>query len=110
MSTKKFYGAGLPGVDLEQLHGRLIVIEGADGSGRSTQIVRLTAWLESKGFAVSSIPVLRERPASLSRIAKRIHSIELVVSLRAGVVGSDADRVDSSIIGVARVDGDIVLP
>ena len=57
--SSAFYGAGLPGVNLEQLHGRLIVIEGADGSGRSTQIVKLTAWLESKGFAVASIGLKR---------------------------------------------------
>ncbi|MEI9865885.1 MAG: hypothetical protein WDN00_15315 [Limisphaerales bacterium] len=29
--------------------GRLIAIEGADGSGRSTQIARLVEWLETSG-------------------------------------------------------------
>ena len=37
-SERKFYGAGIPGVDLKGLRGKLIVVEGADGSGRSTQI------------------------------------------------------------------------
>ena len=32
----RFYGHGLPHVDLEQLSGKLIVVEGADGSGRSS--------------------------------------------------------------------------
>lgn len=59
MTAKRFYGAGLPGVNLAQLVGRLIVIEGADGSGRSTQTARLTAWLESKGYAVASIGLKR---------------------------------------------------
>lgn len=59
MSSKRFYGTGLPYVKLDQLSGRLIVIEGTDGSGRSTQIVKLTEWLESKGYAVSSIGLVR---------------------------------------------------
>jgi dTMP kinase len=41
-----------PGVNLSELHGRLIVIEGADGSGRSTQIQVLREWLEGEGHAV----------------------------------------------------------
>ena len=41
MNVKKshrFYGHGIPRVKPEDLGGRLIVVEGADGSGRSTQI------------------------------------------------------------------------
>jgi len=38
---RRFYGPGIPGVDLEKFAGKLIVVEGADGSGRSTQISRL---------------------------------------------------------------------
>jgi dTMP kinase len=56
---KKFYGSGLPGIDTAHLSGKLIVIEGADGSGRSTQIQNLQAWLESKGFAVESVGLKR---------------------------------------------------
>jgi hypothetical protein len=33
---KRFYGHGIPGVDLEKLTGTLFAVEGADGSGRST--------------------------------------------------------------------------
>jgi dTMP kinase len=39
-------------VDPGELHGKLIVIEGADGSGRSTQIRVLREWLEGEGQAV----------------------------------------------------------
>ena len=35
---RRFYGHGIPGVELQKLAGKLIVVEGADGSGRSTQI------------------------------------------------------------------------
>ena len=47
---KHFYGKGIPGVNLDQLQGQLIVVEGADGSGRSTQIDLLRNWLERLGF------------------------------------------------------------
>ena len=50
-SQRRFYGHGLPGVDLDQLAGKLIVVEGADGSGRSTQIAMLVQWLEGGGHA-----------------------------------------------------------
>jgi dTMP kinase len=50
MKLKHFYGKGLPNVDPSQLKGTLIVIEGSDGAGRSTQISHLQNWLERKGF------------------------------------------------------------
>jgi dTMP kinase len=50
-SMRRFYGHGIPNVELETLSGKLIVVEGGDGSGRSTQIVQLVAWLEGSGHA-----------------------------------------------------------
>jgi dTMP kinase len=58
-SPKKWYGHGIPGVDLEKLSGKLIVVEGADGSGRSTQIVRLVEWLERCGHATVQVGLKR---------------------------------------------------
>jgi dTMP kinase len=49
-----FFGEHLVGLDPSELHGTLIVIEGLDGSGRSTQIALLQEWLESEGFAVQT--------------------------------------------------------
>src|ERR1019366_1121943 len=40
---------GIPRVIAADLGGKLIVIEGADGSGRSTQIAELVNWLETSG-------------------------------------------------------------
>jgi len=57
--SKIFFGEGLPGVDQDELQGRLIVVEGADGSGRSTQIERLTAWLERHGHAIVNVGIKR---------------------------------------------------
>jgi dTMP kinase len=58
-SRRRFYGYGLPNVDLHRLAGRLIVVEGADGSGRSTQIARLRGWLEGCGHATVSVGLKR---------------------------------------------------
>jgi dTMP kinase len=57
--SKQFFAEGLPGVDPDDLQGKLIVIEGADGSGRSTQIERLTAWLERHGHAIVNVGLKR---------------------------------------------------
>ncbi|MGA8234466.1 MAG: hypothetical protein WB795_23520, partial [Candidatus Acidiferrales bacterium] len=57
--ASRFYGTPLPGVKEEELSGSLIVLEGTDGSGRSTQITLLTEWLESEGFAVQTMGLRR---------------------------------------------------
>ncbi len=45
-------GLPLPYIDMTDLPGKLIVIEGTDGVGRSTQIEEIKRWLEVKGFGV----------------------------------------------------------
>jgi dTMP kinase len=54
-----FYGHGIPRVKLEDLAGKLIVVEGADGSGRSTQIARLVDWLETSGHPTVQVGLKR---------------------------------------------------
>jgi len=56
---RRFYGHGVPGADLQKLAGKLIVVEGADGSGRSTQIVKLVDWLEASGHATVQVGLKR---------------------------------------------------
>jgi dTMP kinase len=56
---RRFYGHGIPGVRLGDLAGKLIVVEGADGSGRSTQIARLVDWLETSGHATVQVGLKR---------------------------------------------------
>ncbi len=58
-TLKRFYGHGITGVDLEKLAGKLVVIEGADGSGRSTQIAKLVDWLEVSGHATVQVGLKR---------------------------------------------------
>jgi dTMP kinase len=58
-TPKRFYGHGIPGVDSKSLTGKLIVVEGADGSGRSTQIARLVDWLEGQGHPTVQVGLKR---------------------------------------------------
>lgn len=52
MKEMKFYGTALPSIEIEPYSGKLIVIEGTDGVGRSTHVALLRTWLESAGYAV----------------------------------------------------------
>ncbi|MDY6876200.1 MAG: thymidylate kinase [Chloroflexota bacterium] len=54
-----FYGHGLPAFKKKRLPGKLIVLEGTDGVGRSTQIALLREWLESEGYAVAATGLKR---------------------------------------------------
>lgn len=58
-TPRRFYGHGIPKVELDRLAGRLIVVEGADGSGRSTQIAMLVEWMEGSGHATVQVGLKR---------------------------------------------------
>src|SRR5512146_1113380 len=59
MTNPHFYGSGFPYRQLEKMPGKLIVLEGTDGVGRSTQMTLLRGWLEDEGFAVSDTGLRR---------------------------------------------------
>lgn len=61
MTTNRLlpYGVDVLHVGSEPLPGRLIVVEGTDGVGRSTQIERLKIWLASAGHAVADTGLRR---------------------------------------------------
>jgi dTMP kinase len=48
----RYYGHGISYLEDTGIKGRLIVIEGPDASGRSTQITMITSHLEANGHAV----------------------------------------------------------
>src|ERR1700689_3538641 len=56
---RQTYGKLLPGLKPTGLTGKLIVVEGTDGAGRTTQIDLLKPWLEELGHAVLDTGISR---------------------------------------------------
>ena len=57
--TIRTFGHPLTEIGTSRLMGRLFVIEGADGSGRSTNIKDLSEWIEANGYAVRHMGLRR---------------------------------------------------
>jgi dTMP kinase len=105
---KKWYGNGLPYVKMPPLPGHLIVIEGTDGVGRSTQIELLSPWLELEGYAVSNTGWTRS-PLLADTINEAKAGHELTVVTFSLLYGADfADRLEHQIIPALRA-GFIVI-
>ncbi|MBN2470177.1 MAG: thymidylate kinase [Anaerolineae bacterium] len=64
MTKMQTYGYPLPGMPDRALPGKLIVIEGTDGVGRSTQVAMLREWLEQNGFGAVQTGLGRSALAS----------------------------------------------
>jgi len=64
MESLETHGAPIPGLDVSQMKGWLIVIEGTDGVGRSTQTELLRGHLQRKGYAVAETGLSRSDLAS----------------------------------------------
>jgi dTMP kinase len=100
MTEPIFYEAGFPYRTFKEkdMPGKLIVLEGTDGVGRSTQIQLLRRWLEDEGFAVSDTG-LRRSPLTQPGLdaAKQGHRFSpLTMSL---FYATDfADRLENQII------------
>ncbi|MEK6303124.1 MAG: thymidylate kinase [Acidobacteriota bacterium] len=104
----EFYGEGLPDVDRGELRGRLIVIEGSDGIGRSTQVAMLKPWLESNGHAVLDTGMTRSALAGRG-IKQAKAGITLgPISLTLFYATDFADRLENEMIPALRA-GFIVL-
>lgn len=104
----RFYGNGIPGVHLEELQGKLIVVEGTDGVGRSTQVEMLRNWLEQRGHAVFDTGLTRSALAGKGlKQAKLGNTLSLITfTLFYGI--DFADRLENQIIPALRA-GFIVL-
>ena len=96
--TGRTYGTRLPGISAGPLHGRLIVVEGADGSGRTTEIALLKEWLEIEGHSVVDTGLRRSDlvSAEIDR-AKQGHT--LASTTMALLYAADfADQLENKII------------
>jgi dTMP kinase len=107
-SPKKWYGHGIPGVDLQKLTGKLIVVEGADGSGRSTQIVKLVEWLEQGGHATVQVGLKRSTLVSEELEQAQQGNILSRITLSLFYATDFADQVENVILPALKA-GFIVL-
>src|SRR5271168_2758482 len=103
-----FYGQGVPGVDLSKLAGKLIVVEGADGSCRSTQIARLVEWLETCGHATVQVGLKRSTLVSEELEKAQAGNILSRSTLSLFYATDFADQLENIILPALRA-GFIVL-
>lgn len=108
VTAKRFYGHGLPGEDLSKLSGKLIVIEGADGSGRSTQIARLVAWLEASGHHTIQVGLKRSTLVSEELEMAQNGNILSQTTLSLFYATDFADQLENTILPALRA-GSMVL-
>jgi dTMP kinase len=108
MKEIKFYGTALPGFEVEPYSGKLIVIEGTDGVGRSTHVALLRTWLESAGHGVLDTgmtrSVLAERGIKNARAGHTLGSLTMQLYYATDF----ADRLEKEMLPALRA-GFVVL-
>ena len=98
----------LPGSLEQDYVGKMIIVEGSDGSGRSTHIRLLQDWLEWRGYAVSNAGLKRSKllGEDLGELAR---SNELQTRTRLLLYATDLyDQIEQTVIPSLRA-GFIVL-
>jgi dTMP kinase len=104
----QFYSEPLPGVDISELQGKLIVIEGPDAVGRSTQIALLRQWLEQEGHAVLDTGMARSALAGKGiKMAKEGNTLG-PITMTLFYTTDFADRLENEIMPALRA-GFVVL-
>src|SRR5580704_17514285 len=104
----KPYAEPLPGVDTTNLAGKLIVIEGPDAVGRSTQVAQLRFWLEQEGHAVLDTGMARSALAGKGIAQAKEGNTLGSVTMTLYYVTDFADRLENEIVPALRA-GFIVL-
>jgi dTMP kinase len=104
----QFYSEPLPGVDTSELQGKLIVVEGPDAVGRSTQIAMLRQWLEQEGHAVLDTGMARSALAGKGiKMAKEGNTLG-PITMTLFYTTDFADRLENEIMPALRA-GFVVL-
>ena len=103
-----FYEHPLPGVDISDLTGKLIVIEGPDSVGRTTQVQMLRGWLEERGYAVVDTGMAQSALTKEGiQAAKSGHTLG-PLTMGMFYMADFADRLENTIIPALRA-GFVVL-
>ena len=108
MARFSFFGEGLPEIDLGELKGKLIVLEGTDGVGRSTHIGLLKQWLENHGHAVLDTGMTRSALAGKRLKQAKEGNTLGGITLSLFYATDFADRLENEIIPALRA-GFVVL-
>jgi len=108
MKEKKFFERPLPELKNAKFPGRLFVIEGADGSGRSTQIAQLVEWLEGGGHATVQVGLKRSTLVSEELEQAQEGNILSRTTLSLFYATDFADQLENIILPALRA-GFIVL-
>jgi dTMP kinase len=104
----QFYSEPLPGVDSAELHGKLIVIEGPDAVGRTTQIAMLRQWLEQEGHAVLDTGMARGALAGKGIKQAKDGNTLGPITMTLYYTTDFADRLENEIVPALRA-GFVVL-
>ncbi len=104
----RFLSEPLPGVDCSELQGKLIVIEGPDAVGRSTQVALLRKWLEQEGYAVLDSGMARSALAGKGIVEAKMGNTLGPIAMTLFYVTDFADRLENQIIPALRA-GFVVL-
>jgi dTMP kinase len=108
MGRFELYGQGLPAIAAGELKGKLVVVEGPDGVGRSTHIALLREWLESRGHAVLDTGMTRSALAGKGlKAAKEGHTLG-GITMSLFYATDFADRLEHEMIPALRA-GFVVL-
>ena len=104
----QFYSSPLAGVDTTELQGKLIVIEGPDAVGRSTQVLQLRQWLEQEGHAVLDTGMARSALAGKGIQDAKLGNTLGPITMTLFYTTDFADRLENEIIPALRA-GFVVL-
>src|SRR5215510_11339715 len=104
----RYYGRPIPYLPIDAYPGKLFVVEGTDGVGRSTQIQLLREWLEVKGYGVVETgwtrSPLMQPTIELAKSSNTLNKLTFVL-----LYATDfADRLEKEIIPALKA-GFIVL-
>jgi dTMP kinase len=103
-----FYGDGIVRIDPATLTGKLVVVEGADGSGRSTQIRLLRDWLEGEGIPTADVGLARSMLVSAELEQAKLGNVLGRTTMSLFYATDFADQLENIIIP-AMAAGFVVL-
>jgi len=104
----KYYGHGIPYLKNIELKGKLIILEGPDSSGRSTQILLLNNYLEANGHAVLNTGLRRSELISEGIVEAKERHLLRKRTMSLFYAADFADQLENKIIPALRA-GYIVL-